>query len=139
MIEGQEGVTWPDWLALAEACESNGLHGLFTSDHYLSFHGGRNAGSFDAWTVLSALAARTERIRLGTLVSPVTFRHPSLLAKAATTVDHVSGGRAELGMGAGGTSRSTRRTASRSPRWASGSRCWPSSCASSTRPGRRRP
>jgi F420-dependent oxidoreductase-like protein len=101
MIEGQEGVTWPDWLALAEACESNGLHGLFTSDHYLSFHGGRDLGSFDAWTVLSALAARTERIRLGTLVSPVTFRHPSLLAKAATTVDHVSGGRAELGMGAG--------------------------------------
>ena len=101
MIEGQEGVTWEDWLALAAACEENGLTGLFTSDHYLSFHRGREQGSFDAWTVLSALAARTERIRLGTLVSPATFRHPSVLAKAATTVDHVSGGRAELGMGAG--------------------------------------
>ena len=101
MIEGQEGVTWDDWLALADACEEHGLPGLFTSDHYLSFHRGPGQGSFDAWTVLSALAARTERIRLGTLVSPVTYRHPSLLAKAATTVDHVSGGRAELGMGAG--------------------------------------
>jgi F420-dependent oxidoreductase-like protein len=101
MIEGQEGVTWDDWLALASACEEHGLEGLFTSDHYRSFHGGGGLGAFDAWTVLSALAARTETIRLGTLVSPVTFRHPSVLAKAALTVDHVSGGRIEVGMGAG--------------------------------------
>ncbi len=101
MIEGQEGVTWDDWLALAGACEENGLTGLFTSDHYLSFHRGPKQGSFDAWTVVSALGARTERIRLGTLVSPVTFRHPSHLAKTVVTADHVSGGRVELGMGAG--------------------------------------
>jgi alkanesulfonate monooxygenase SsuD/methylene tetrahydromethanopterin reductase-like flavin-dependent oxidoreductase (luciferase family) len=61
--------------------------------------GGR--GSLDAWTTLAALAARTSRIRLGTLVSPATFRHPSVLAKSVVTVDHVSGGRVELGLGAG--------------------------------------
>lgn len=62
---------------------------------------GPERGSLDAWTTLAALAARTERIRLGSMVSPVTFRHPSLLAKAAATADHVSGGRIELGIGAG--------------------------------------
>jgi len=98
MIEGQEGVTWDDWLALARVCEESGLEGLFRSDHYSSW-GEKSA--LDAWTVLAALAARTERIRLGTLVSPVTFRHPSALAKSVVTVDHISGGRAELGMGAG--------------------------------------
>src|SRR5213593_2771808 len=100
MIEGQEGVTWEQWLALARGAEA-GLEGLFRSDHYLAIVRGGAAGSLDAWTTLSALAARTERIRLGTLVSPVTFRHPSLLAKMAVTVDHVSGGRVEAGLGAG--------------------------------------
>jgi alkanesulfonate monooxygenase SsuD/methylene tetrahydromethanopterin reductase-like flavin-dependent oxidoreductase (luciferase family) len=75
--------------------------GLFRSDHYLSVSNHRDLGSLDAWTTIAALAARTERLRLGTLVSPVTFRHPSLLAKAVVTADHVSGGRVELGMGAG--------------------------------------
>jgi alkanesulfonate monooxygenase SsuD/methylene tetrahydromethanopterin reductase-like flavin-dependent oxidoreductase (luciferase family) len=101
MIEGQEGVTWEQWLALAKACEEAGLEGLFRSDHYLSIVRGGEAGSLDAWTTLAGLAAHTERIRLGTLVSPVTFRHPSVLAKAVVTVDHISGGRAELGIGAG--------------------------------------
>jgi alkanesulfonate monooxygenase SsuD/methylene tetrahydromethanopterin reductase-like flavin-dependent oxidoreductase (luciferase family) len=101
MIEGQEGVTWEQWLALAEACERAGLEGLFRSDHYLSIVRGGEAGSLDAWTILAGLAAHTELIRLGTLVSPVTFRHPSVLAKAVVTVDHISGGRAELGIGAG--------------------------------------
>jgi F420-dependent oxidoreductase-like protein len=100
MIEGQEGVTWEQWLSLAGACEESGLDGLFRSDHYSGFHGGAG-GSLDAWATLAALAARTKRIRLGTLVSPGTFRHPSVLGRMATTVDHVSGGRAELGMGAG--------------------------------------
>jgi F420-dependent oxidoreductase-like protein len=63
--------------------------------------GMRERGSLDAWTTLAALAARTSRIRLGTLVSPATFRHPSVLAKNVATVDHVSGGRVELGLGAG--------------------------------------
>jgi F420-dependent oxidoreductase-like protein len=101
MIEGQEGVTWDQWLSLALACEEHGFEALFRSDHYYSVMGARDRGSSDAWTVLAALAARTERVRLGTLVSPVTFRHPTVLAKAATTVDEISGGRVELGLGAG--------------------------------------
>lgn len=101
MIEGQEGVTWEQWLALAHATESAGLDGLFRSDHYRSIVRGEPAGALDAWATLAALAARTERIRLGTMVSPVTFRPPSVLAKNVVTVDHVSGGRVELGIGAG--------------------------------------
>jgi alkanesulfonate monooxygenase SsuD/methylene tetrahydromethanopterin reductase-like flavin-dependent oxidoreductase (luciferase family) len=100
MIEGQEGVTWQQWLDLARAAEA-GLEGLFRSDHYLSIVRGGDAGSLDAWATLSALAARTERIRLGALVSPVTFRHASVLAKCAVTADHVSSGRIEVGVGAG--------------------------------------
>ena len=101
MIEGQEGVTWEAWKALAAACEEHGYEGLFRSDHYLSVMGAGERGSLDAWATLAALAAVTSRLRLGTLVSPATFRHPSVLAKTAATVDHVSGGRAELGIGAG--------------------------------------
>ncbi|MBI2239099.1 MAG: TIGR03560 family F420-dependent LLM class oxidoreductase [Actinobacteria bacterium] len=101
MIEGQEGITWDEWLALAGACERLGFEGLFTSDHYLSVQGHPERGSADAWTLLGALAARTDRLRLGTLVSPVTFRHPTVLAKVAATVDRISGGRVEIGMGAG--------------------------------------
>jgi F420-dependent oxidoreductase-like protein len=101
MVEGQEGVTWDEWLALAAACERSGLEGLFRSDHYLSVVGRRERATLDALATLAALAAATERIRLGTLVSPVTFRHPSVLAKSVTTIDHVSGGRVELGLGAG--------------------------------------
>ncbi len=101
MIEGQEGVTWEQWLALALAAEAVGLGGLFRSDHYRSIVRGEPAGALDAWATLAAIAARTERIRLGTMVSPVTFRPASVLAKNAVTVDHVSGGRVELGIGAG--------------------------------------
>src|SRR3954453_13346498 len=101
MIEGQEDVTWPLWVALAETCEAVGIEALFRSDHYLSGDGQIGRGSHDAWTTLAAVAARTSRLRLGTMVSPVTFRHPSLVANAATTVDHVSGGRVEFGLGAG--------------------------------------
>ena len=101
MVEGQEGVSWDQWLALAEACEQHGIEAMFRSDHYLSLAAPRERVATDAWTLLGALAARTSRVRLGTLVSPVTFRHPSVLAKAAATVDHISGGRVEVGMGAG--------------------------------------
>jgi alkanesulfonate monooxygenase SsuD/methylene tetrahydromethanopterin reductase-like flavin-dependent oxidoreductase (luciferase family) len=101
MIEGQEGVTWEQWLALAAATESANLEGLFRSDHYRSIVRREPAGSLDAWATLAALASRTERIRLGTMVSPVTFRPPSVLAKNVVTVDHVSDGRVELGIGAG--------------------------------------
>jgi alkanesulfonate monooxygenase SsuD/methylene tetrahydromethanopterin reductase-like flavin-dependent oxidoreductase (luciferase family) len=101
MLEGQEGIAWEQWLALAQATERAGLDGLFRSDHYRSIMRGDPAGSLDAWTTLAGIAARTERIRLGTMVSPVTFRPASVLAKAVTTVDHISNGRAELGIGAG--------------------------------------
>lgn len=101
MIEGQEDVTWEQWIALARACERAGLEGLFRSDHYLSVQGQAERGSLDAWATLAALAGATSGIRLGTMVSPATFRHPSVLAKMVVTADHVSGGRVELGMGAG--------------------------------------
>jgi alkanesulfonate monooxygenase SsuD/methylene tetrahydromethanopterin reductase-like flavin-dependent oxidoreductase (luciferase family) len=100
MVEGQEGPSWDDWLALAEACEKHGLEALFRSDHYLS-QADPDRVATDAWTLIGALAARTSKLRLGTLVSPVTFRHPAVVAKAAATADQVSGGRIEVGMGAG--------------------------------------
>jgi F420-dependent oxidoreductase-like protein len=101
MIEGQEGVTWDQWRALATTAEESGFEALFRSDHYESLGGPPNRGSLDAWGTLNALAALTTTLRLGTLVSPVTFRHPSVLARGVVTADHVSGGRIELGMGAG--------------------------------------
>jgi alkanesulfonate monooxygenase SsuD/methylene tetrahydromethanopterin reductase-like flavin-dependent oxidoreductase (luciferase family) len=102
LIEGQEGVGWEEWIALADACERGGIETLFRSDHYLSVVGRHERGSLDAWGTISALAAVTSRVGLGTLVSPVTFRHPSVLAKAAVTADQVAGaGRIEVGMGTG--------------------------------------
>jgi F420-dependent oxidoreductase-like protein len=101
MIEGQEDVTWEDWVAIAEACERLGFEALFRSDHYLSVMGSGDRGSLDAWGTLCGLAALTSTLRLGTLVSPATFRHPSVLAKSAVTADHISGGRMELGIGTG--------------------------------------
>jgi F420-dependent oxidoreductase-like protein len=101
MLEGQEGVTWDRWLEVAGAAERLGFEALYSSDHYRSVQGAPERGSNDAWTILAGLAARTERIRLGTMVSPVTFRHPAVLAKVATTVDHISGGRVDLSLGAG--------------------------------------
>ena len=100
MIEGQEGVTWEDWVRLAGLAERHGFDGLFRSDHYSAIIRPQ-ADALDAWATLAGLAAVTQRIRLGTLVSPATFRHPSVLARMAATVDHISGGRVEVGMGAG--------------------------------------
>jgi F420-dependent oxidoreductase-like protein len=100
MIEGQEGVTWEDWVRLAGLAERHGLEGLFRSDHYTAIIR-PEADALDAWTTLAGLAAVTERIRLGTLVSPATFRHPSVLARMTVTVDHISQGRMDVGMGAG--------------------------------------
>jgi alkanesulfonate monooxygenase SsuD/methylene tetrahydromethanopterin reductase-like flavin-dependent oxidoreductase (luciferase family) len=101
MIEGQEGVAWEQWLALAHAAEEANLDGLFRSDHYRSIVRGDPAGSLDAWATLAGLAAVTTKLRLGTMVSPVTFRRVPVLAKLVTTVDHISNGRVELGIGAG--------------------------------------
>jgi alkanesulfonate monooxygenase SsuD/methylene tetrahydromethanopterin reductase-like flavin-dependent oxidoreductase (luciferase family) len=101
MIEGQEGVTWPQWEALARAAEDAQLDALFRSDHYKSISRGDPNGSLDAWGTICGLAAITSTIRLGTLVSPVTFRKAPVLAKLVTTADHISNGRVELGLGAG--------------------------------------
>jgi alkanesulfonate monooxygenase SsuD/methylene tetrahydromethanopterin reductase-like flavin-dependent oxidoreductase (luciferase family) len=100
MIEGQEGVTWDEWVALASACEEHGVEALFRSDHYVSsFDESRHV--LDAWATINGLAAVTSKLELGTLVSPVTFRHPALLARSAATADEISNGRVTLGMGAG--------------------------------------
>lgn len=101
MIEGQEDVTWDRWRALAATAERLGFHGLYRSDHYLSVAGDGRRGALDAWGTLCALGPLTERVKLGTVVSPASFRHPSILAKLVVTADHVSGGRVELGLGAG--------------------------------------
>jgi F420-dependent oxidoreductase-like protein len=94
-------VTWSQWVALAHACETHGIPKLFRSDHYLNLGGVADRGSLDAWGTVCALAAVTTTLRLGTLVSPATFRHPSELAKLVTTADRISDGRVELGLGAG--------------------------------------
>ena len=101
MIEPQQGLTYADQLAIARTAEAAGFEALFRSDHYESFPGPDDNPTTDAWTVLAGLARETSRIRLGTLVSPVTFRLPGNLAKVVTTVDEMSGGRVEVGLGAG--------------------------------------
>jgi F420-dependent oxidoreductase-like protein len=108
MIEGQEGVTWEHWCALADACEEHGIDTLFRSDHYISQGDEAANVAHDAWTTIAGLAARTTRLRFGTLVSPATFRYPGVLANAAATADHISGGRIELGIGAGWMEREHR-------------------------------
>ncbi len=101
MIEAQQGLSYADLLAIAQRAEAAGFEAMFRSDHYESFPGPPGRPTTDAWTVLAGLARETTRIRLGVLVSPVTFRHPGALAKIVATADEMSGGRVELGMGAG--------------------------------------
>ncbi|MDP9452101.1 MAG: LLM class F420-dependent oxidoreductase [Actinomycetota bacterium] len=100
--EPQQGASYGDLLAVARASEALGFDGFFRSDHYLKM--GKVAGEpgpTDAWITLAALARETERVRLGTLMSAATFRHPGPLAIAVAQVDDMSGGRVELGLGAG--------------------------------------
>ena len=101
MTEPQQGMSYADQLAAAKRAEANGFDAYFRADHFASFPGPAGKPSTDAWTVLAGLARDTQRIGLGVLVSPVTFRHPGVLAKVATTVDEMSGGRVEVGVGAG--------------------------------------
>jgi F420-dependent oxidoreductase-like protein len=101
MIEPQQGLTYGDQVAIAKHAEANGFETLFRSDHYASFPGPAGRPTTDAWAVLAGLARDTQRIGLGALVSPVTFRHPGNFAKVVTTVDEMSGGRIEVGVGAG--------------------------------------
>jgi alkanesulfonate monooxygenase SsuD/methylene tetrahydromethanopterin reductase-like flavin-dependent oxidoreductase (luciferase family) len=101
MLEPQQGLSYGDHVAIAKRAEANGIETLFRSDHYTSFPGPTGQPTTDAWTVLAGLARETDRIGLGVLVSPVTFRHPGSFAKVVTTVDEMSGGRIEVGVGAG--------------------------------------
>ena len=101
MIEGQEGLTWERWFRLAQAAEDFGYESLCRSDHLTGLTGQPRRPSLDTWASLTALAARTHRIRFGPVVCPITFHHPALLAKMATAVDLLSGGRFDLGIGAG--------------------------------------
>jgi len=101
MIEAQEGLTWERWFRIAERVESLGLDSLWRSDHFFSLSGHPERPALECWTSLTALAQRTQRIRFGPLVSPMTFRHPALLARMAAAVDGLSDGRLVLGVGAG--------------------------------------
>ena len=101
MIEPQQGLSYAEQLAIAQRAEALGFETLFRSDHYESFPGEAGRPTTDAWAVLAGLARETTTIKLGALVSPVTFRTPGNLAKVAVTVDEMSGGRIELGLGAG--------------------------------------
>ncbi len=100
--EPQQGASYDDLLTLAQATERLGFDAFFRSDHYLRMGDGDPLpGPTDAWTTLAGLARETSRIRLGTLVTSATFRHPGVLAIQVAQVDQMSGGRVELGLGAG--------------------------------------
>jgi alkanesulfonate monooxygenase SsuD/methylene tetrahydromethanopterin reductase-like flavin-dependent oxidoreductase (luciferase family) len=101
MTEPQQGLTYEDQLAIVRRADAAGFESFFRSDHYAGFPGDGEGPTTDAWAVLAGLARETSRISLGTLVSPVTFRHPGNYVKLVTTVDHMSGGRLEIGVGAG--------------------------------------
>src|SRR3989454_6704869 len=101
MIEGQEGLTWDRWFRIADRVESLGLDSLWRSDHFFSLMGHPERPALECWSSLTALAQRTQRIRFGPLVSPMTFRHPALLARMAAAGDGLSNGRLSLGAVAG--------------------------------------
>lgn len=100
MIEGQHGLNWPRWQAMARAVEDLGFVGLYRSDHYTNANP-PDLDSLELWVSLTWLAGHTQRIEFGPLVSPVSFRQPTMTARMASAVDDLSGGRLTLGMGAG--------------------------------------
>jgi F420-dependent oxidoreductase-like protein len=100
MIEGQGGLNWQRWQRITMAVEDLGFVGLYRSDHYTNIVP-PDKDSLELWVSLTWLASHTRRIEFGPLVSPVSFRHPTMLARMASAVDDLSGGRLTLGMGAG--------------------------------------
>ncbi|WP_432573880.1 LLM class F420-dependent oxidoreductase [Kineococcus sp. SYSU DK005] len=99
--EPQQGASYETLRRVAVASEEAGYDAFFRSDHYLTMGGSGLPGPTDAWTTLAALARDTSRVRLGTLVTSATFRHPGVLAIQVAQVDEMSGGRVELGLGTG--------------------------------------
>ena len=100
--EVERDVRWPEYLAMARAAETVGFDSIWVGDHYLYRGDGRpERGPWEAWTMLAALAAGTERVRLGPLVACLNFHQPAVVAKLAATVNEISGGRLVLGLGAG--------------------------------------
>ncbi len=104
MIEGQSGLNWPRWQRLVRAVEDLGFAALYRSDHLIAAQP-PDQDALELWTSLTWLAANTERIEFGNLVSPLTFRHPVHLAHAAAALDDLSNGRFTLGLGAGWSQR----------------------------------
>lgn len=100
-VEPQQGATYAEQLAVAQAAESLGYSAFFRSDHYVAMKGDGLPGPTDSWVTLGAIARETTTIRLGTMVSSATFRFPGPLAVSVAQVDEMSGGRVELGLGAG--------------------------------------
>lgn len=101
MIEGQEGLTWERWRAIMRRTEELGFESLWRSDHYCSLMGRPERDALETFTSLTLTAVETSRLRFGPLVAPVTFRHPTLVARMAAAIDQLSGGRFVLGLGAG--------------------------------------
>ena len=101
MLEGQEDLTWEKWHDFADRTEGLGFESLWRSDHLHPLVLGPDKEVLEAWISFATLAARTERIRFGAMVTPMTFRHPSVLAKMAASIDVLSKGRLEMGLGAG--------------------------------------
>lgn len=100
-VEPQQGATYADQLAVARAAESLGYSAFFRSDHYVAMSGDGLPGPTDSWVTLAGIARETSSIRLGTMVTSATFRYPGPLAISVAQVDEMSGGRVELGIGAG--------------------------------------
>ncbi|NIW49890.1 MAG: TIGR03560 family F420-dependent LLM class oxidoreductase [candidate division Zixibacteria bacterium] len=100
MIEGQNGLTWERWMRIAKIADQMGFAGLYRSDHYTNANP-PDKESLEVWVSLTWLASHTNNIEFGPLVSPLSFREPTLLARTAASVDDLSGGRLTLGLGAG--------------------------------------
>lgn len=107
MIEGQDGLSWPRWQRLARAAEDLGYYGLFRSDHFVNPEG-EYQDAIETWVSFAWLASNTRRISFGPLVSPASFRNPSILAWQASAIDSLSGGRLRIGLGAGWNEREHR-------------------------------
>src|SRR5687768_17457050 len=100
-VEGQEGMTWENWQRWVRMTEDLGFESIWCSDHLYSLFDHPERPSLDCWTALTWAAGNTSRIKFGPLVTPMTFRHPSMLAQQAAAVAALSGGRLVLGIGAG--------------------------------------